>query len=621
MDAFNTPGLSSLRSKEQLNILDEIDALSRSGIGEHVSLPQIAVCGDQSSGKSSCLEAISGVPFPRKDTLCTRFATELVLRKNPEEFAVVNIVPDSKRSEKDRQKLSEFQRTILRFDDLPGLIEAAKVAMGLDANGSGFSADILRIEVSGPKRPHLTVVDLPGLIHAKNDDQEDENTEEVVSELVDSYMRRPRTVILAVVSAMSDRALQAILKRAKAVDPDGIRTMGLITKPDTLPPGSDSENDFVKLAKNEITKFRLGWHVLRNRDYDMRNSSDAERDRKEEDFFSYGVWSELPRGLLGISTLRERLSNILLDHIKSELPALMDEIQKILDDCSEALAKLGDNRGSLGKQRLYLLKHSQSFTTICRASCDGLYEDEFFGDPLDRSARTRRFRAVVQNLNSAYAEDIRLHGHDINIVGSGQEGKNEKAISWARELLTNSRGRELPGTFSPMLIGDLFKAQSKPWEQISDAHLKNVWIKAKRHIKVILSSLTDEDTCTALLLHWIDPAMDNSLKNARKRMESLFADRKRHAITYNHYFTKNIQGSFNARIEKRMREVLEGYFPIEGGGYNARRIGPKDLTGVCSMMSRTVADMDTYASIELLDHLEAFYKVFHEPQTNHICPH
>lgn len=41
-------------------------------------------CGDQSSGKSSCLEAISGVPFPRKDTLCTRFATEVVLRKNSE---------------------------------------------------------------------------------------------------------------------------------------------------------------------------------------------------------------------------------------------------------------------------------------------------------------------------------------------------------------------------------------------------------------------------------------------------------------------------------------------------------------------------------------------------------
>jgi hypothetical protein len=291
----------------------------------------------------------------------------------------------------------------------------------------------------------------------------------------------------------------------------------------------------------------------------------------------------------------------------------MDEIQENLDDCSKALSKLGDHRGTLNQQRLYLLKHSQSFTTICRSSCNGLYEHAFFGDPLDRSARSRRFRAIVQNLNSAYAEEIRLHGHHISILGSGPEGKNGNAISWARELLISSRGRELPGTFSPMLIGDLFRAQSKPWEHISDAHLRDVWTKAKRHIKDILSSLMDEETCAALLFHWVDRAMDNSLENACKRMDSLFADRKRHVITYNHYFTENIQKSFNARNEKTMLEALEQFFPIETNQYgeSVRRTGPKDLTGVCSMVSRTIADMDTYASIELLNHLQAFYKVFH----------
>jgi hypothetical protein len=99
MENFTTTALSSLRSRKQLDLLDEIDALSRAGIGEHISLPQIVVCGDQSSGKSSCLEAISGVSFPHKDTLCTRFATELVLRKSDEEYTVVNIVPSSKRPE------------------------------------------------------------------------------------------------------------------------------------------------------------------------------------------------------------------------------------------------------------------------------------------------------------------------------------------------------------------------------------------------------------------------------------------------------------------------------------------------------------------------------------------
>jgi hypothetical protein len=77
----------------------------------------------------------------------------------------VNIIPCSKRLEKERQKLSEFHHTLQRFDELPALIEDSKLAMGLDLNGSGFPADILRIEISGPTRPHLTVVGLPNFEH------------------------------------------------------------------------------------------------------------------------------------------------------------------------------------------------------------------------------------------------------------------------------------------------------------------------------------------------------------------------------------------------------------------------------------------------------------------------
>ena len=81
---------------------------------------------------------------------------------------MVHIVPSSRRSENERQTLSQFRHTLQNFDGIPALIESAKLAIGLDLNRTGLSADILQIEVSGPTRPHLTVVDLPGLIHAKN---------------------------------------------------------------------------------------------------------------------------------------------------------------------------------------------------------------------------------------------------------------------------------------------------------------------------------------------------------------------------------------------------------------------------------------------------------------------
>lgn len=60
-------------------------------------------CGDQSSGKSSVLEAITEIPFPRRENLCTRFATEIVLRRLPESFIATKIIPDKARQKKNRQ--------------------------------------------------------------------------------------------------------------------------------------------------------------------------------------------------------------------------------------------------------------------------------------------------------------------------------------------------------------------------------------------------------------------------------------------------------------------------------------------------------------------------------------
>jgi hypothetical protein len=117
----------------------------------------------------------------------------------------------------------------------------------------------------------------------------------------------------------------------------------------------------------------------------------------------------------------------------------------------------------------------------------------------------------------------------------------------------------------------------------------------------------DVEACMALLTHCVDPLMEKVLKTATDELESLFRDRRRHAITYNHYFTENVQKIFNDRYERRILEVLKKMFPLN---YNeTQRTGPTDLSAVWSKVSTTIPDMDTCASIELLDHLEAFYKV------------
>jgi hypothetical protein len=91
----------------------------------------------------------------------------------------------------------------------------------------------------------------------------------LVSELVEGYITESKTIILPIISAKNDYINQIILDRVRSVDPNGSRTLGIITKLDDLFPGSEIEKSFVFLARNEekVVTFQLGWHILKNRGF------------------------------------------------------------------------------------------------------------------------------------------------------------------------------------------------------------------------------------------------------------------------------------------------------------------------------------------------------------------
>ncbi|RAL06799.1 uncharacterized protein BO97DRAFT_465762, partial [Aspergillus homomorphus CBS 101889] len=153
--------------------------------------------GDQSSGKSSVLEAISGVSFPIKGNICTGFPTELVLRKNSSVGVRLSIVPHQSRSEAEQQSSGSFCEQLDGFDGLPRLIDSARAAMGISTNGKVFSNDLLRVEVSGLDRPHLIIVDLPGFIHSETKQQPAADVQ-LVQDVDQSFMKEPRSIIIEV---------------------------------------------------------------------------------------------------------------------------------------------------------------------------------------------------------------------------------------------------------------------------------------------------------------------------------------------------------------------------------------------------------------------------------------
>src|SRR5262245_2281849 len=120
-----------------------------------------------------------------------------------------------------------------------------------------FSEDVLRIEICGPKREHFSVVDVPGIFRLPEEGITTGADKEMVETMVRQYMDNPRSIMLAVIHAEVDIALQDILDMAKKADEDGHRTLGVLTKPDLVDSGA--EGPVIDLMKGRKHKLKLGW--------------------------------------------------------------------------------------------------------------------------------------------------------------------------------------------------------------------------------------------------------------------------------------------------------------------------------------------------------------------------
>ena len=499
--------MENLQTEEQRLVLDTVAQLRKCGLEGDLSLPQLVIYGDQSAGKSSVLEALTEISFPRNDKLCTRFATEIILCRATTESLNIKVIPGPNRSKNDQSAIRAFSASILDFSELPRIMAEAMRVMGIqdltseDVQGPVFAEDVLSVEIQGPKRPQLTLVDLPGLIQSKTKSTSSTDIE-VVRGITQRYIAQPRTVCLAVVSATNDHANQPILDRVRDVDPEGKRALGIITKADSddVVDSPERVKTFMELARNQDIFFDLGWHMLRNRRPKEKNDSLEQRNPNERRFFQESVFKELSPDTVGIDALRVRLSKLLFNHCKRELPTLRNDLESGLVKVTTELSVMGCSRATVKECRNFLTRLSMDCYDICRAALDGHYERDFFlwrdsqRFHKDSPQAVRRPCAMVQFLNGHFNRIVRERGHkyllrfaddratippeaapddeapaevanDRGEIVSAPEPqrpikKNRReSLDWVRQALVRGRGREMSGDPNPLLIGELF------WEQ------------------------------------------------------------------------------------------------------------------------------------------------------------
>ncbi|EJP60730.1 Dynamin family protein [Beauveria bassiana ARSEF 2860] len=609
-----TAKLQELCPEVQISLLDTVDSLRSHGLSSLIPLPQIIVCGDQSSGKSSVLESISGVPSPVHGSLCTRFSTELILWRTRSASIVISIVPHHARSEIMKAALHAFHAELTDFNELPSQIEQAKSAMDMQ---HAFSKDILRIEIRGPDRPHLTIVDLPGLIHSENKYQFASGIS-LIQRLVTRYMKQKRSIILAVVSAKNVYANQIVLKLARTADPDGMRTLGVITKPDTLNVGSESERSFLSLTRNQEVAFRLGWHVLRNRDTERELWTLDERDAEESNFLSSGAWTSLAPECRGSTSLRVRLSTVLVRQISRELPNLIREIEDLSIQCQESLEKLGMARTTSGEQKEYLIKISQSYQELIQNATAGTYTNPHFRESVTSDGYENRLRAVIQNRNRVFAKNMTERGQRYNIIadgGNGAEARNdvltrEQYIEKIVSMIRKNRGTELAGMLNPVIVTELFQELSSPWGEMAELHVRNVCKATYQCLKRLVDHIADSAAAETIFSGIFKPHLDALQQNSLAKLSELLKPHQEsHPITYDQRFIKDRETVLNQREEVRVTALLKETFgTIYMDGETSVRASIDFSKLVQKLVKRPEFDVDHSAATDALDCLLAYYQ-------------
>ncbi|KAF5616186.1 GTP-binding protein [Fusarium sp. NRRL 25303] len=540
---------------EQRSLLDLIDKLQFAQLDD-VKLPQIVVVGDQSAGKSSVLEALTGTPFPRDAGACTRFATEIRLRRAKETKLKVSIIPDKTRPYNDQARLLQWGGDVTGDTPFDAMMRDATELIAPKSIPGRFAArDILVVEKEGPDMPLLTLVDLPGLVRVANRDQSESDIQ-TIEALSDRYMKSSRTIILAVIGGNNDYVQAPILKKARYFDPKGSRTIGVLTKPD-MTERIGLEEKFIELVtnKDQENNFKLGWYVLLNPGPGEQWQTPEDRANREAEFFSRGKWATLPPEMWGIGALRAKLSTQLQRHIGKHVKTLRRQIQQALEGCESQLKAMGVGKDTPEEMRFQMGELFTASNNLVTPAVNGNYKnpfgERFFArQSSPKGTPSQKLRARIRDESERFARRFRQHGRKVTFQKSqppatngvngtngaaegnglptpgtvGDRSKKDFAEFEVEPLLRQIRGNELPLDSNPRAPYILFQDYSRNWPVLAQEYKDNVGVICNEFLADVIDHVWPMRMRDPLRMHFLELRMKDLVESADTELGRLTDD-------------------------------------------------------------------------------------------------
>jgi len=349
--------------------------------GTQIDLPQICVIGSQSSGKSSVLENIVGRDFlPRGTGIVTRRPLVLQLINRPKPVSSPNPdgpVQSSKQPEingvENKDEWGEFLHLPgQKFYDFNKIREEiVRDTEAKTGKNAGISPIPINLRVYSPNVLTLTLVDLPGVTRVPVGDQP-RDIERQIKDMLMKFIQKPACIVLAVTAANTDLANSDGLNLAREVDPEGARTIGVLTKVDLM----DAGTDVVDILAGRVIPLRLGYVPVVNRgqkDIDSSRSIQSALEHERQFFDTHPSYRSKSQ-YCGTPFLARKLNMILMHHIRATLPDIKARITSQLGKYNTELASLGGPHGE-GNSANVVLSVISEFTSEYRTMIDGNTQD------------------------------------------------------------------------------------------------------------------------------------------------------------------------------------------------------------------------------------------------------
>ncbi|KAI5995627.1 dynamin protein dnm1 [Pisolithus albus] len=339
-----------------------------SNLGGELDMPQLVVVGSQSSGKSSVLENIVGRDFlPRGQGIVTRRPLILQLIHTP--------IPDPSASPSPDTEWAQFLHIDKRFTDFNDVRrEIEQETFRVAGQNKGVSKLPISLRIYSPNVLDLTLVDLPGLTKIPVGDQPTD-IERQIRNLVLDYVSKSNSVILAVSPANVDLANSDALKLARSVDPQGRRTVGILTKLDLMDAGTNA----LDILTGRVYPLKLGFIGVVNRSQQDIITEKSMKDalEAEAEFFRNHLAYRNIAHKNGTKYLARTLNQVLMSHIRDKLPDMKARLNTLMGQAQQELNSFGDAAvfGDKNQQGALILRLMNQFAQDFISSIEGTKVD------------------------------------------------------------------------------------------------------------------------------------------------------------------------------------------------------------------------------------------------------